>query len=129
MSLQRTVRVKRGETKFKLVATLYGADKLPMKLAPVGADSWSGEVVITRKGSKTPLITGTLVIDESITGDTMGEVSYEFATDEEYIRRGEYDLEATLTDPNGRVHKFPKRAGDVFGTLIMMDSKDTTPVP
>lgn len=36
---------------------------------------------------------------------------------------GEYDLEITATETGGRIHKFPKSEGDVFGTLVMRQSK------
>lgn len=117
----REVKVKRGETGFVLNAFLYDDDGDLLDLSDGG--TWAiGIEVTTRGSSSTNLLQGSSMVPRNQTTQT-GQAYYIFTSADALLAAGKYDLEITATEPGGRVHKFPKVAGSVFGTLHMMDSK------
>ena len=117
----REVQVKRGETGFILNATLTDDDENLIDLSSGG--TWPVSIKVTTRGSSTTnLLAGSsMALRDQTT--RQGEAYYVFTSADALLAAGKYDLEITTTEPGGRVHKFPKMPGSVFGTLHMMDSK------
>lgn len=120
MAYNRRVKVKRGETGFVITATLYDDNKDVLDLSEGG--TWAVVIAVTAPDSTENVLEGdTMTVLNQVTYP--GQCTYAMTEDDALLAAGEYDLEIIATEPGGRVHKFPKSEGDVFGTLVMWQSK------
>lgn len=120
----REFKIKRGETGARLWATLKDDENDLIDLSIGG--TWTVNIAVTVRGGSTNLLDAdTMVIPSQLSYP--GKVYYDFTEDDADANLpddGKYDLEITATEPTGRVHKFPKDNGSVFGTVYMMPSKE-----
>lgn len=119
-SNNRLVKVKRGETGFILNARLKADDNSLINLAAGG--NWTVTIKVTVRGSTTNLLQGSSMTPRD-QNTHRGQAYYVFTAADALIAAGNYDLEIIAVEPGGRVHRFPKKEGSVFGTLRMMESK------
>lgn len=114
----REAKVKRGETGFILNATLKDDANDLLNLSLGG--NWAVSIKVTARGTSTAnLLAGSTMTRKDQTYYP-GQAYYVFSSADALLPAGKYDLEITATEPGGRVHKFPKTPGSVFGTLHMM---------
>lgn len=118
-TLNRTIRVKRGETGKVITITFYDENGDLMNLT-----GYTAVFEVCAEGDETNLLAGTNLTISNQTTNT-GEATYTLTADDALLDTGEYQWEARATHTgSGRVYVVPNVAGsEDFGVFIMRASK------
>jgi len=122
MALNRTIRVKRGETGKVITVTFYDENAELMNLT-----GYAVVFEVTASGSATNALNSGTPCDMTNSNQTTntGEATYTLTSGDALIAAGEYQWEARATHTgSGRVYIVPNVEGtEEFGKFIMRESK------